>query len=97
MNGLITDLIVWLSPFLAAGFLWFLHNHIIDVKNEITQVKGQIGGLKEDIIETSISLAKIQTDIEHIKKHDKIDEGKVVQIFEDNIVKVIRRARTRFD
>lgn len=97
MNELITNLIVWLSPFLATGFLWFLHNHITEVKDQITEVKGKIGGISTEIQELKISMAKMSTDLDYIKKDEKLDENKVVDIFEDNIVKVIRRAKKRFE
>lgn len=93
----ITQIIVWASPFLGAGFLWFLNNHISDVKDQLTEVKGRIGQVSNEVNEIKISVAKIQLDVEHIKNIDKIDEKKVVDIFENNIVTVIRRAKKRFE
>jgi len=97
MNDPVTQIIVWLSPFLGTGVIWFLHNHIADVKDQITELKGKIGGVSNEITELKISVAKIQSHVEHINKSDKIDEEKVVDIFENNIVKVIRNARKRFE
>lgn len=42
-------------------------------------------------------LIKIETTLELIKGHNPIDEKKVVNIFEDNIVRVIRNARKKFE
>lgn len=97
MNDPVTQIIVWLSPFLGASFLWFLNNHITAVKDQITEVKGRIGTVSNEINELKISVAKIQLDVEHIKNTDKIDEKKVTDIFENNIVTVIKRAKKRFE
>ena len=99
MGGIIlmSDFIIYLAPFAGGLISWFIVNHISEVKDQITEVKGKIGGVSMEIEELKISMAKMSTDLDYLKKDGKINEDKVIDIFENNIVKVIRRAKTRFE
>lgn len=97
MSDPITQIIIWCSPVLFGVSVWAINNYMSDIKDAITEVKGKIGGVSMEIEELKISMAKMSTDLDYLKKDGKINEDKVIDIFENNIVKVIRRAKTRFE
>ncbi len=75
---MITDFIVFCSPVLAAGMLWFIVNHITDVKDKITELKGHIGGVEKEVQQVNISIVKIQSDLEYLKDDSKIKSNLTV-------------------
>jgi len=95
MSGQIADIIIWVSPVLAASFLWFVSNHISDVKDNITQVKGQIGGVKDELIGIGKDIVKIQVSIEYLKDRDIIERDKADK-FENHVVTILKDAKTKF-
>ena len=96
MSNVLTDLIVYVSPFAGALIAWFIINHISDVKDQITEVKGKIGGVSTELQDVKISMVKIQSDIEHIKESGNIEKDKTNR-FENQVVKILRNAKQKFE
>lgn len=89
---MIDQIILWASPFLAGLCVWFITNLISDVKDEITQTKGQIGGVKNELVDVGKSIVKISTDIEYLKESNKIEKERTDK-FENGVVKILREAK----
>ncbi len=68
--------------------LWFIINHITEVKNQITEIKGHVILVEKTIV-------KIQTDIEYIKEGDRIEKDKSER-FENHVVTILKEAKGRF-
>jgi len=75
---MITDFIVFVSPVLATGMLWFIVNHISEVKDRISEVKGKLGQVENEVHQVNISIVKIQTDLDYIKESNKIKSNLTV-------------------
>lgn len=96
MQANITDVIVWLSPVAGGLLVWFIHDLITTVRTDITQVKGELSETNKELSSVNKSIVKIQTDIEYLKDRDKIDKKRNDE-FEDHVVRVLKRAKGRFE
>ncbi len=95
MSDPITQIIIWCSPVLFGVAVWAINNYMSDIKNEITETKGQIGGVKNELVEVGKSIVKISTDIEYLRDRDRIDKEKTDQ-FENKVVTILREAKKKF-
>ncbi len=90
----VSDVIIWLSPIAGILITWFL-------STLVNETKTKIDGLDKSVNEISKDVVKIKSDIEHIKEHDKLTpeqfEAKATKVFEDNVVRVIRKKMGRFE
>lgn len=75
---MITDLIVFISPAIAALLAWFIVNHIAEVKDRISEVKGKVGQLDEKVSNLDINVVIIKKDIEHMKELYKVKSNLTV-------------------
>lgn len=90
----ISDVIIWLSPLAGLLITWFLARLVNQTDVKIDNLDKKTENMAKDIV-------KIQSDIEHISKADRIKpeefENKVTKVFEDNVVKVIRKKLGKFE
>jgi hypothetical protein len=94
MSSSVSDVIIWLSPIAGILITWFLSTLVNETKSKIEVLDKSVTNISKDIV-------KIQSDIEHIKEHDKLSpeqfEAKATKVFEDNVVRVIRRKLGKFE
>jgi peptidoglycan hydrolase CwlO-like protein len=75
---MVTDFIVFVSPVLASGMLWFIINHIKEVKDKISEVKGNVMSVQKEVHSLNLSVVKIQSDIDYLKDDSKIKSNLTV-------------------
>ena len=69
---------------------WLIVNHVSTVQNSITEVKGHVGKVSEDLNELAKTVVKIETSLDHLK-----DSGK---IFNNNPqVTILRNPKGKFE
>lgn len=96
MSDPVAQIIIWCSPVLFTVAAWAVGNWVSEIKDEITQTKGQIGGVKQELVDVGKSIVKISTDIEYLKDRDKLEKEKTDK-FENHVVKILRSAKGRFE
>jgi len=95
LNDPITQIIIWSSPVIAGVAVWAINNYMSDIKDEITQTKGQIGGVKDELVGIGKDIVKIQVSIEYLKDRDIIERDRTDN-FENGVVSILKDARTKF-
>jgi len=95
LNDPITQIIIWSSPVIAGVAVWAINNYMSDIKDEITQTKGQIGGVKDELVGIGKDIVKIQVSIEYLKDRDIIERDRTDD-FENSVVSILKDARTKF-
>ena len=100
-NDVVSTVIVWTSPFIGGAFLWLLLDKIKSTDKKIDDVHVTAKVTSSKVQELDKTLVEIQTDIRYINKNlpinEKEFEGRVINIFENSAVKVIKNARKRFE
>jgi hypothetical protein len=89
MNDVIAQVIIWASPFLFTFAAFMVKSWASEIKDELSITKGHVIKVEKDIV-------KIQSDIEHIKERDKIERERTDK-FENHVVTVLKRAKTKFE
>lgn len=89
MSDTIAQVIIWASPFLFSFAVFVIKSWASEIKDELSITKGHVIKVEKDIV-------KIQSDIEHIKERDKIEKKRNDE-FEDHVVRVLKRAKTKFE
>jgi uncharacterized protein YoxC len=90
----VSDVIIWLSPVAGILITWFISSLVNETKSKIDTLDKSVNDISKDVV-------KIKSDIEHIKEHDKLSpeqfEAKATKVFEDNVVRVIKRKLGKFE